>query len=120
MNMVLVYDLRRDPRRRHLLLPDVQSQWKRYLKGNFPVETLEGRIKAIFYAPYEGETMISIEGGSSETTREIVGDESWYVEGRSVRIEEVTFNVPPPIGAMKVITRVWVGEERKGIEKGVL
>jgi hypothetical protein len=44
-----------------------------------------------------------------------LGDESWYVVGRRVKVEQVVFRVPEPIGDMPVVTRIWIesGAERE-------
>jgi hypothetical protein len=109
--MVLIYDLRRNAGYRNAILSRVQDQWQAYLREEWPVSVSEGRISELFYAPYEGQHMFRLDEGARTTCWVRQGDDSWYVVGRRVKVEHVVFQVPPPIGGMPVVTRIWIGRD---------
>ncbi|HZQ45386.1 MAG TPA: hypothetical protein VFC07_00120 [Verrucomicrobiae bacterium] len=77
-----------------------------YLKGEMPKAVKEGRIATLFYTRYEGEHcfMLDDEGQTSSWVRP--GDPSWYIVGRRVKIEQITFGAPFPIGERPVVTKI--------------
>jgi hypothetical protein len=115
MKMALVYDLRRDSGTRKKLLSRVRDQWDAYLRGEKLGESTKGHISDLFFAPYEGEHMFRLHGNGRTSSWTRLGDESWYVVGRRVKVEQVVFRVPEPIGDMPVVTRIWIesGAERE-------
>jgi hypothetical protein len=109
-NMVLVYDLRRDRGHRERVLSQVQEQWQAYQRGEWPAHVAEGRISRLFFYPHAGEHMFELDEGAKRTTRVRQGDDSWYKVGWRVRVEQVVFHEPPPVGALPVVTRIWIGD----------
>ena len=110
--MVLLYDIRCDECWRKQIPSSVDEQWTSYLRGDSLVDISEGRITELFYAPYEGEHMFRLDDGKRTTAWVRQGEDSWFVVGRRARVEHIVFHVPPPIGDMPVVTRIWIGEDK--------
>jgi hypothetical protein len=111
MNMILVYDIRRDTGRRKQTLSSVEDQWQAYLRGEQPVSIHEGQISGLFFAAYEGEHKFMLDEGNSQSSWDRLGDGSWYVIGHRAKVEQTIFQVSCPIGEMPFVTRIWIGEE---------
>jgi hypothetical protein len=107
--MVLVYDLRRDRGRRERVLSQVQEQWQAYQRGERPAHISEGRISRLFFYPHAGEHMFELNEGARRSSWVRQGDDSWYIVGWRARVEQVVFHAPPPVGALPVVTRIWIG-----------
>jgi hypothetical protein len=108
-NMVLVYDLRRDHRQREQILSQVPEQWPVYKRGEWPVQVFEGRISKVSFNAYDAQHLFELDEGMRKTTWVRQGDDSWYVVGWRAKVEQVVFQAPPPIGAVPVVTRIWIG-----------
>jgi hypothetical protein len=113
--MALVFDLRRDQRCREQLLSRLEEEWQAYLRGERPVSIAEGYISELFFAPYEGECMFRLREGTRQSSWVRHGDESWYVVGRTAKVESVVLHVPHPIGNMPLVTRIWIGRDAPNI-----
>ena len=109
-NMVLVYDLRRDRGQRERVLSQVQDQWQAYQRDEWPAHVAEGRISRLFFYPHAGEHMFELDEGAKRSTWVRQGDDSWYKVGWQAKVEEVVFHTPPPVGALPVVTRIWIGD----------
>jgi len=107
--MVLVYDLRRDRGHRERVLSQVQEQWQAYQRGEWPVHVAEGRISRLFFYPHAGEHMFELDEGGQRSTWVRQGDDSWYTVGWRAKVEPAVFPTPPPVGALPVVTRIWIG-----------
>ena len=108
-DMVLVYDLRRDRGQRERVLSQVQDQWQACQRGEWPVHVAEGRISRLFFYPHDGEHMFELNEGGRRSSWVRQGDDSWYHVGWRARVEQVVFHTPPPVGAVPVVTRIWIG-----------
>jgi hypothetical protein len=108
-SMVLVYDLRRDRGQRERMLSQVLEQWEAYERGEWPVHISEGRIRRLFVNPHGGEHMFELDEGARLSTWVRQGDDTWYTVGWHARVEQVVFHMPPPVGAVPVVTRIWIG-----------
>ena len=107
--MVLVYDLRRDRGHRERVLSRVQEQWQAYQRGKWPVQVSEGHISRLFFYPHAGEHMFELNEGEQRSSWVRLGEESWYKVGWQAKVEQVVFHMPPPVGPMPVVTRIWIG-----------
>jgi hypothetical protein len=107
--MVLVYDLGRDRGHREHLLSQVQEQWQAYKRSEWPVHISEGRISKVFFYPHDGEHMFELNEGARRSTWVRQGDASWYKVGWHAKVEQVVFHAPLPVGAVPVVTRIWIG-----------
>jgi hypothetical protein len=108
-DMVLVYDLRRDRGHRERVLSQVQEQWQAYQRGEWPTHISEGRISRLFFYSHDGEHMFELNEGARRSTWIRQGDDSWYTVGWRARVEHVVFHMPPPVGPVPVVTRIWIG-----------
>jgi hypothetical protein len=107
IEMVLVYDLRRDRRYREQVLAGVEDQWESYLRGERPVSVTEGQITRLFNTP--NQAMFVLNEGTHRSSWPRQGDPSWYAVGLRAKVESVVFQADL-IGEMQVVTRIWIGK----------
>jgi hypothetical protein len=108
-NWILVYDLRRDRRRREQALSGAQEQWDAYRRGEWPVRVAEGRISNLFFDIHDGRDMFEVDEGKRRSAWARQGDDSWYALGWRAKIEHALFHAPAPVGDVSLVTRIWIG-----------
>ena len=111
-SMVLVYDIRRDERLKADLFGRAPEQLNHYFENKVATSVFEGRITELCYAAYDAQHCFKVHDGEATHCYERLGDDSWYVVGRHVQVEQADFEMPYPTGRMPIVTRIWIGSEK--------
>jgi len=100
---------RRDRPHRERKLSQVLEQWEAYQRGEWPVRVSEGCIRRLSFHPNTREHMFELDEGTRLSTWVRQVDDTWYTVGWHARVEQVVFHMPLPVGAVPVVTRIWIG-----------